>query len=301
MMNSVILAERELYSNDFQKLFECISEEILKSLSNTQDYTFSLDEIVKSYLDKNNQSNFENFIKIVKILQKKVEQLEKEKEIVSLILSDNENFVLKQSNENIMLKKDLEHLTSEYINLKQNHEVLFEETRKLREQSKQNEVIIDNLRTELSLMSQGCFVMDYKQIRNRYTEIVKYCNEIQSGLNERKRLIQNENLIKFIESNNFRANLNDINDTLIFVSEYMRKLSFIPLLLFDPANLSNLHQFLQKTLRRVYLCSICNEYKSVSNLESKLCERHYSCDTCYSTLKQKLLFLRKNVCFCQIK
>ena len=301
MMNSVVLAEKELYTNDFQKLFQCISEEILKCLSNSNDNTILIDEIFDSYLDNTNKTNFKSFIKILKILLKKIEHLEKEKEIVSLILSDNENFVLKQSNENIMLKKDLQHLTAEFINLKQNHEIISEETRRLREASEQNEVIIENLRIELSLLNQGCFSMDNNLIRSRYADIVKYCNEIHSGLNERKRSIQNENLIKFIESMSFKNNLHDINDTIILVSEYLKKLCFIPLLLFDSTNLNNLHFFLQKTMKRIYLCSICNEYKSMSNLEIKLCEKHYSCEICYSTLKHKLFFLRKNICFCQIK
>jgi hypothetical protein len=131
---------------------------------------------------------------------------------------------------------------------------------------------------------------------------VKHCNEIQWGLNERKTLIQNEKLIKFIEFGQLQNNnFEDVRETLTNVSEYLRKLSFTPLILFDSINLNNLLVYLNKNVRKAIFCNLCNEFKSQTGKEVKLCDRHIICENCFSNYSKKIQCIKEKNCYCQTK
>ena len=299
MMDSIIIAEKELYKYDFNKLFQCISKDILAKLkSKTLINQLDIDVIINSYLNEDNNDQLKNFSLILSILLNKIDKIIKEREITALITADNESTMIKNLNENKLLKKDLEQLTTDYINLKQNNQILYVEISNLREQNKVNSLIIESLKNDIIALKQGNFMYD-KHIYSKFSEINKFCNEIQLGLNEKKVLIENENLIKFIESNQFQTNINDINGTIRLITDYLRKLCFIPLLVFDSTNLNNLYRFLNKTMKKTIFCSLCNEFKNQTNLENKLCERHLICDSCSVNYSKKIRCLKDKQCFCK--
>ena len=144
MMDSIIIAEKELYKYDFNKLFQCISKDILAKLkSKTLINQLDIDVIINSYLNEDNNDQLKNFSLILSILLNKIDKIIKEREITALITADNESTMIKNLNENKLLKKDLEQLTTDYINLKQNNQILYVEISNLREQNKVNSLIIE--------------------------------------------------------------------------------------------------------------------------------------------------------------
>ena len=206
-MDSIIITENVICTNDFEKLFEYITNDILIAFNKKANIDINFDQIFSKYLNVKTNKRFENLMKVMIFVYDKMLHSQKEKEIMSIILSEHENLTLKYQKENNLLKQDLRHLTSDYINLKKKLEDLNEDAKKLTEINKYNLIVFDNMKNEISLLKQGNFAFDSNHIKGKFVEIIKYCNEIQNGMNERKEFIENDDLIKFIESNHFQNNL----------------------------------------------------------------------------------------------
>ena len=260
----------KIHTNSFEYSFDLITKECLDLSINaiSTRKKFDIKEILSKYTNEDKINKFKNFAEIILLINTQRESFEKEQETTSIILSNYENLTLNYQKENELLKKQVENLKNEQLHS-----------------------------SNITFVTKDSCQSQDKSLEIKINEITNYCKKIQKDFNERKDFIESDLMSKFLEKDFFcKTSKSDKFEILNDISEFMKNLCIVPVILFDSIQMNNLFRYNRK---ETIFCNLCNEFKRKTNLELKLCETHIACESCFKNYSKKIKCLREKLCYCQ--
>jgi len=253
-----IIMEYDQQAN-FEERFKLISTEILNCLKNNGDINQAASKV-------KGIKGFDNFTKIIQIYSEKISQLEKEREIAAMIVSDLEDLTIKYKIQ----------------------------TEELKKQTGTNNIFANNFVNNNGLQF-------HPSINGQIDDIIKSLKECHKELNNKRAYFDNKELTIFFSSEHF-LNGSDKNETKIqTIHQYLQAFKFVPSILLESLDLNSLYNDYKNKLKKTIFCNLCNEFKKPSNSEYKICERHLICENCYKNYAKKIKCIKEKLCYCQAK
>jgi len=216
-----------------------------------------------------NSKTFDKYIKIINLFSDKISQIENEKTIASMIVSDLEELTLKFKNETESLKQILDKLTNS-TKISENNKIDIDKN------------VVKTCNTE------------------KLDDIIKCLKRIHLDMNDRKEFIDNSQIVSFVETNPFDSSETFKDDLkLDFIQTYLNKFCLLRLDLFDSLQLNALYLYYKNVIKKIVFCNLCNDFKKPSNNEYKICERHLVCENCFKNYGKKIKCIKEKLCYCQ--
>ena len=240
----------------FEDQFQTITNEVLDSLKNNGNVD------INAIWNKHNvdKTQFENLEKIIIYFNAKINLLEKEKAIASIIVSDLEDTVNKYINENETIKMKIE---------------------------KMNIVQILGESEKSKFYDENCVKID---------SIIQCLNKLHKDFYERKEFF--DGVDQFLNESHFNNNGN-IPSKLNEIENYLKRFIVEFLKFLDSININKLYLYHKEILKKRIFCNLCNNFKKNLNNEFKMCDRHLICENCFKNYGKKIRCIKDKLCYCK--
>jgi hypothetical protein len=225
------------------------------------------EEIIERHDFYGYKRHFDNLQKIISFFNKKVKNLEMEREVSAMVLSNYEDNIFKIEKENERKKNECDNI-----------------------------LMINKLNSQLKNCPQPNLSENIVKLEN----ITKSIRDIQTDLVMHKSFFNNKEISRI--SNNKPLDLlpnHDLNNKLRILDEELKNLHQFTNQIIDSLDLNQSYKYMKNCAKKIIFCNLCNDFKKISNQDLKICDRHEICESCNKNYSKKIKFLSDKICYCR--